>query len=275
MTRVLSYPAEITAAVTAPPHLYLPLSHPPMPPAEAAAYKANMARTMPWNTVGGAVRLFAAAAGEALPPPPFVDGEAVVIPLPNASVSEPWRAAVILNLVDFSLEDSDSELLLIKNASLRAPALSGLTLDAGFAALAAHIEATRAVMKSHLPADFWVDQYEKDNWPEDSDQYGYDLRLGLSRTLSLVEEAQIGPLVEDGDSIVGWMAYATDSTAWAWLDEGKEIFGGEASVSKEMLSWSAGRPPTDFAPSLLLVEAALARMGVTITKWDIAIQEGI
>ncbi len=275
MTRTLSYPAEITAAVAGPPHLYLPLSYDPMPPADLAAHKAKMANTIPWNTVGSAVHLFAAAAGEALPPPPFVDGDAVVIPLPAAAVAEPWRAAVILNLVDFSVVADEEELRLIKGASLRAPALAGVTPDAAFAALAAQIEAGRGAMKKRLPKGFWLDEYEKDNWPEESGDYDFDLTLGLSRALAAPEAAQLAALAEQGETIVAWMAFATEGTAQSWVDAGTMVYSGDVSARGTTLAWNASRPPTDFAPSLLLVEAALARMGVSIDKWDIAVQAAI
>lgn len=275
MTRALSFPAEITAAVAGPPHLFLPLSYDPMPPAELAAHKANMAKTIPWNTVGPAVRLLAAAAGEALPPPPFVDGDAVVVPLPAAAVAEPWRAAVLLNLVDFSVVADDEELRLIKGASLRAPALAGVTPDAAFAALAAQVEAGRAKMKTRLPMGFWIDDYEKDNWPEASGDYDFDLAMTLSRALAPAEAAQIATLAEDGEMVVGWMAYVTEGTAQAWVDSGKMVYSGETSAKGDALKWNASRPPTDFAPSLLLVEAALGRMSVTIDKWAFTIQDAI
>jgi hypothetical protein len=274
MTRTLSYPVEITAAIAGPPHLFLPLSYDPMPPAEAAAHKAAMARTIPWNTVGGAVRLFAAAAGEPLPPPAFVDGEAIVIPLPAAAVAEPWRAAVLLNLVDFSVVADEEDLRLIKGASLRAPRLAGLTPETAFHALASRIEADRAVMTTHLPKGFWVDEYEKGNWPEVSDEYDFDLTLGLSRALTTTESAQIAALAEDGEMIVAWAAYATEGLAQAWVDSGKMIYSGETSAKGAALAWNASRPPTDFAPSLLLVEAALNLIGVSINRWDIEIQKG-
>lgn len=275
MSRTLSYPAEIVAAIAGPPHLYLPLSYEPKPSAEAAAHKADMAKTIPWNTVSSAIRLLAAAAGEPLPPPPFVDGEAVVIPLPAATVSDPWRAAVLLNLVDFSVYTDDEDLRLIKSASLRAPTLAGVSIDAAFSTLAAQIEAARATMSKHLPKDFRVYGEEPGVWPVGSDEFEFDLTLGLSRPLTAPESAKITALAEDGEMIVAWMGYAIEGTAQAWVDSGKMVYSGKTTASGATLGWNAGRPPTEFTPSLLLVEAALARIGVSIVKWDVDIQEGL
>lgn len=275
MSRSLSYPAEITAAIAGPPHLYVPLSYEAKPSAEAAAHKVDMAKTIPWNTVSSAIRLFAAAAGEPLPPPPFVDGEAVVIPLPAATVSHPWRAAVLLNLVDFSVYADDEDLRLIKSASLRAQTLSGVTIDAAFSALAAHIEAARNTMSKHLPKGFRIYGDEAGAWPGGSDEFDFDLTLGLSRPLTAPESAQIAGLAEDGEMIVAWMGYATEGTAQAWVDSGKMVYSGKTAATGTTLAWNASRPPTDFTPSLFLVEAALARIGVSIVEWGIDIQDGI
>lgn len=90
--RHLTYPVSIVRGDGRPPHLHLTVKLDRLDAAERVehlAAMAAMAAKVPYETVRPAIALFATAAGEALPPPLHVTGEAVVIPLPAAAVSEP------------------------------------------------------------------------------------------------------------------------------------------------------------------------------------------
>lgn len=64
-----------------------------------------------------------------------------------------------------------------------APALAVVTVEAAFAQLAVRQQEAREVLTRRLPEGFWLDDYAEDQWPEEADEYLFDLSLVLSRGL--------------------------------------------------------------------------------------------
>jgi len=272
MARTIGFPFAFAGSHS--PHLVAPLSLEGVAPSERATYVADMARTIPFNTVSRAIRVFAAMNGERFEAAPTPTADAVVIPLPDAAVAPAWRAAVIVNLVDFAFATDDPELRLNQSATLHDPALADVSVAGLMDALATATEAARATMTKRLPEGFWLDEYEGGNWPSDSEEYVYEVVLSLSRALTAAEASAMGVLLEDLEMIVAWMGFATEGSAQEWVDAGKMVYPGETEIAGATITWSAERPPSDIAPALLIAEAILERAGVTVQDWKVTIHPG-
>lgn len=272
MARSFSYSPGIAPADGRAPHLRVRLNWAGVPSSSRASHLSDMARTIPANTVGPAAAVLAATEGSAFRLDPVVEGEEIVLPLPQEAVSEAWRAAIILNVVDFAVAQDDPDIRLVESATIHADSLAGASVDQVFAELGERLAQARAYLKGFLPEDFWLDDYEEDNWPEEADEYAFDVGMTLARTLSPPEADELSGLVAHVEEMIAWMAFALDGSAPEWQEAGSMLYGGEASVEGATIRIAAERPPSDIGLAVAMVaRIAENAFSAPVSKWTIEI----
>lgn len=273
MRRELGFDARFLAN-SGQTELRIALSFSGVPDETHQTHISDMTPTIPAETIEPALLLFAAMENENYSMSPYSADNSIVISLPAAALSEPWRAAILLNLIDFATAEEDVDLKLVDAVSLASPALADMRIESAYSNLESKLDQARSQLKSVLPDGFWLDQYEQDNWPEDADEYYFDVTIGLSRAISDAEIKAISTLANSLELIIGWMGFAFEGTATGWQNRGKMLYAGDVVVEQQQIRYSADHPPSDISLAILmLVQILDNKFDISVTKWDINISD--
>ncbi|MCV0397648.1 MAG: hypothetical protein K5872_17560 [Rhizobiaceae bacterium] len=271
MARSFSYRPGVAPAGGKQPHIRVSLNWTGVEPANRSTHLNEMARRIPLNTVGPTAKVLAAMEGASFQAESVVDGEAFVIPLPPEAVSEPWRLAVLFNVIDFSVAQDDPDIQLLESVVIHADGTAS-SVDQCFADLADRLARTREWLKQFLPEDFWLDDYEEDNWPEEADEYAFDIEMSLERALPSPEAARLSSLLAHVEEMIAWMAFSLDGSAPDWQEAGSMLYGGEATIEGGTIRIAAERPPSDISLAVAMIaRIAEYAFGAPVSRWTIEI----
>ena len=233
----------------------------------------EMTATIPINTVGPALSVLSSADGEAFVPTATLDGTEIVLPLTEAIASQPWRLAILLNLIDFSGGEEDSDLRLIDRVVVESSGLDGVTVEQCFGDLQERFESARAFLSAKLPDGFYLDEYAEGAWPEEAEFYSFAVTMSLGSALSPDAISRMGELCKYLEQMNAWMGFTLDGNFENWMAQNKILYPGGVEVDKSTLVYRAERPPSDISLTLVLVEEMLLkRFETPIERWSFDIQ---
>jgi hypothetical protein len=239
---------------------------------------AEMAPDVPASSVLPALAVFAAIDGTPSPAPAEpIDGSNFIFRLSSAVASSPWRAAMLLNLIDNAVFGSDdpASSSLIESVTFESDDLALHTLETLQAALDARKEEARGIMTGILPPDFETHPDLGREWPADGIEWFFKVEMKTETRLTQAQQDDCRVLVKHVDSMLAWTAFETDKSPAEVLEAGIVPYPVEVTVSASSLTYQLEMPPSGTAMPLVMMRDILEkRWSAKVSAWTIEIAEG-
>lgn len=242
-----------------------------VPLGDIPAYVEDMARTIPLETLVPALFVLA---GSATAQAGSIDPAAGTysIALPAKSVSEPWRVACMLNLVEFAVAEDDLDLRLIKRVEAWVRKDFVPDPQICFADLLRRKAKARAQLARYLPANFSPDEYVAGEWPEEAEYYDFNLSFTFEKAFSAEAADRLAALGDALDRMIGWMGFEHAGSATEWQEQSKMLYEFEMSIDGSTVRLDFGGPPADIALAIeILLQEASASSGLIVSH-DVSIE---
>jgi hypothetical protein len=188
-------------------------------------------------------------------------------------LSQPWEIAAMLNMLDGASFLMQDDMPFWRTVEVSSP--YEFTLDILYSDLENYLEICRQTMTNLLPENFSVDDYLGRQWPAISGDYMYTVVMRMSSSMKPETQELIDRLLTSLDQLLSESAFEITTSPLEWLEDGMVPYPVEISVQDSLISYIVEMPPSDFGPSLLLVQQILQKnFNIEIVGWDFEIREG-
>ena len=199
----------------------------------------------------------------------------IVIRLEPALVTGQWQFAALLNLVDSStfVGRMDDEPF-ITGIEIRSPLTEAASVEELYADLVRVNALSAEVMTELLPPDFDLSGGLGRIWPQDSQDYFFDIQMSPAAPLDPRAQEVARLVLRDFDLSLAGSAFEPEEAPEYWFEESLVPYPVEFEVTAEGVNYRVEFPPSTIATGMLLVRQAFETHGITIRTWAIDIQEG-